>query len=254
MNEVAVYQSPSLIPSQHEMAVFQTMAQTAVASKMYKGIGDEAGVMMIMLAARELQIPAMSALNGGLNIIQGKVEVSARLMNAMMRRAGIRISIKESTDSNCTLVGKRSDNGDEAVVSYSVSDAQKAGLIKTGGGWTKNPKDMCFARAISRLARQIAPDIIGGCYIEGEIKASDATVIIPADIESENVQNVEQEKEEMEKLMEIFEKDDKYLITEYLEVVSTHFKWTKAQTVKEFLKDTKNLIDKFNVWKNKRAL
>ncbi len=61
------------IPSTHEMMVFTTMAKQAVESKMYRGIGEQAGVMMIMLAAREMGISPMMAINGGLNIIQGKV-------------------------------------------------------------------------------------------------------------------------------------------------------------------------------------
>lgn len=164
---------PTIIPTDHEMMVFNTMATQAVESKMYKGIGDQAGVMMIMLSARELGISPMQALNGGLNIIQGKVEISARMMGALIRKAGHSISIVESTDTLCTLKGTRADNGDTLEATYSVIEAQKAGLIRNGGGWTKCPKDMCFARAISRLARQLFADVIGIGYVEGEIKATE---------------------------------------------------------------------------------
>ncbi len=239
------------LPSAHEMMVFTTISKQADDSKMYKNYGGQAGIMMTMLAARELGISPMLALNGGIANIQGKLEISARMMNALMRRAGIKIVIKESTDDICTLIGGRNDSGDVATVSYTLADAQKAGLVKPGGGWVKNPKDMCFARAISRLARQIAPDIIGGCYVEGEIKASEAEMSLPSDIPYEVEDKVDEDKENLEKLMDLFEKDDKYLIQDYLTVVMTHFGWTKAQTVKEFLKDTKNLFDKFNTWKIK---
>ena len=135
----------SLTPSDHEMMVYQTMAKQAVASKMYRGVGDEAGVIMVMLAAREMGIPPMSALNGGVNIINGKVEIAARMMSAMIRRAGHSITIKECTDTSCTLLGKRRDTHDTAEVSYTIEEAKKAGLIKPGGGWTRNPKDMSSA-------------------------------------------------------------------------------------------------------------
>jgi hypothetical protein len=239
MNQIVEYKPQSLIPSEHEMMVFHTMAEQAVESKMYKGIGDKAGVMMIMLAARELGLPPMQSLNGGINIIQGKVELSARMMNALMRRAGITIEVKESTDERCTLVGHR---GLPTTVSYTLEDARKAGLIKAGGGWVKNPKDMCFARAISRLARQIAPDLIGGCYVEGEIGGE----IIP---QTEDVKPLYTSS--YEDLQKVIPEADHELFREYFEICKKHFEWSHDETVMKFINEPK-LIEKFESWKAKR--
>jgi len=128
-NEINItpYTPKSLAPSEHEMMVYHTMAEQAVNSKMYKGIGDKAGVMMIMLAARELGIPPMQALNRGLNIINGAVEISARMMNALIRKSGHQIKIVESTELICVLEGKRRDTGEVLKTSFSVAEAQKAG-------------------------------------------------------------------------------------------------------------------------------
>jgi hypothetical protein len=250
--EVALRQNDSraMIPSEHEMMVYNTMAKQAVTSKMYKGIGDEAGVMMIMLSARELGIPAMSALNGGLNIIQGKVEISARMMNALIRKAGHQITVKESTNSSCTLIGKRCDTGETLMASFTVAEAQLAGLVKQGGGWTKWPKDMCFARALSRLARQLFSDVIGIGYVEGEIRAAEVEVIIPDDIQHEEV-IIENEQEYLDSFLNLFPEEDKHHALEYLKVVQQHFKWEVIQAVKELMKDQKKLFDKFNAWKKK---
>lgn len=235
------------LPTEHEMMVFKTISKQASESNMYKNYGGEAGIMMTILAARELGIPPMLALNGGISNIQGKLEISARLMHGMMRRAGVKIIIKESTDAGCMLTGVRADTGDTATVSYSVADAQKAGLIKAGGGWIKNPKDMCFARAISRLARQIAPDIIGGCYIEGEIKATDAEIIFPSEI------LVDTDQENLENLLKMFDKDDSALVMQYIQVVMKHFSWSQSECILKFLEE-KSIVEKFNAWKNKRSL
>jgi len=240
-NQIVEYKSQSLIPSEHEMMVFRTMAEQAVESKMYKGIGDKAGVMMIMLAARELGLPPMQSLNGGINIINGKVELSARMMNALMRKAGINIEVKESTDEKCVLVGHR---GSATSVSYSLDDARKAGLIKAGGGWTKNPKDMCFARAISRLARQIAPDIIGGCYVEGEISGEATIVETKEDVKPLYTGSYS----ELEK---IFPEEDKALFEEFFNVCRAHFDWTFDEAVEKFTNEPK-LLEKFESWKQKR--
>lgn len=238
------------LPSDHEMMVYTTMAKQAVESKMYKGIGDQAGVMMIMLAARELGIPAMQALNGGINIINGKVEISARMMSALIRKAGHQIQIRESTDNTCILLGRRADNGDTATVSYTLAEAQKAGLVKASGGWVKNPKDMCFARAISRLARQLFSDVIGIGYVEGEIKQVDAEPIPPDDIPKEEIV-IEDETEWLKKFLDMFDQDDKHFAIEYLNAVQQHFGWNRVQTIKELMKDEKRMFDKFNAWKNR---
>lgn len=240
--------SNELIPAPTDLTAIQYMAQTAVLSKMYKNIGDESGIMMIMLTARELGLPAMQALNGGINIIQGKVELSARLMNALMRRAGISITVKESTDEKCVLLAKRSDNGDEVCAEYTIEDAKRAGLVKVGGGWTKFPKDMCFARAISRLARQIAPDVIGGCYVEGEVReaAINPEPIIEVPSEVRHLTNLQKK----ESLFEWFNIEDHVYLDEYIKVVSEHFQWSEDATIQRFLAD-ENMINKFKAWKTK---
>jgi hypothetical protein len=101
---------------------------------MYRNVGKEAGIMMIMLAAREYGIGPAQALNGGLHIIEGKVELSARVMSALIRRAKHQLKIVESTSTRCTIAGKRSDTGETHTVTYTIEDAQLAGLIKDKGG------------------------------------------------------------------------------------------------------------------------
>jgi transposase-like protein len=245
------YPAVASIPSEHEMNVYHVMSKQAVESKMYRGIGDQAGVMMIMLAARELGIPPMQALNGGLNIIQGKVEISARMMNALIRKSGHHMSVKESTDTSCTIHGRRNDNSDTLTVSYTLAEAQKAGLVKPGGGWVKNPKDMCFARALSRLARQLFSDVIGIGYVEGEIKAIEGDKISAVLPQEDQTIVVENENEWLDKFLSVFEEIDKNQAEEYLKIVQTHFEWTKVDAIKELLKDKKKLFEKFSAWKNK---
>jgi len=235
-----VVQSEAGAPSLHEMQVFQTISKQAVESRLYNHFGGQAAIMMTMLAARELGISPMLALNGGIANIQGKLEISARMMNALMRRSGIKIEIVESTDDKCVLKGTRAE-GDTATVSYTIEDAKKAGLVKQGGGWVKNPKDMCFARAISRLARQIAPDVIGGCYVEGEIRA----------LEPERVEQAPEQSYSIKDLSNLFDDEDMFLVQKYMKVVMGHFGWDENRVLQEFLKDEKMLVEKFNAWKAK---
>lgn len=253
---LALRNQPNQLPTPHELMVYETMAKQAVASKMYKGIGDENGVMMIMLAAREFNLPVMASLNGGLNIINGKVEISARMMCAMIRRAGHNLKIEESTDEICTISGKRIDNGDVAKASFSVADAHKAGLFKPNGGWGKYPKDMCFARALSRLARQLFADVIGTGYVEGEIQGASYVYQPEAEcVEKEVVaENVLVDSDGLlSRFLEMFSQEEKTQACKYVETVQDHFKWSVEQTLKELMVDPAKLREKFDVWKAKQV-
>jgi hypothetical protein len=155
-------------PSQVDLQSVALIARTAHASQMYSGVGGEARIMMILLAAKELGVGPCQALNGGIWAIQGKIEISARLMNGLIRRAGHSIKIVRSDDECCTLLGTRTD-GDSFQVSFTKADAEKAGLWGSNTG-KKYPADMLYNRCMSRLGRRLFSDVIGQCYIEGEIK------------------------------------------------------------------------------------
>lgn len=231
------------LPTEHEMMVYGVMADQAINSKFYASTyKDQSAVMMIMLAARELGIPPMQALNGGIHMIQGKVEISARMMSALIRKAGHKVKVHESTDTHCVVYGTRCDTGETQSASFSVAEAQLAGIYKAGGGWAKWPKDMCFARALSRLARQLFSDVIGIGYVEGEISQID---VVPEMIETEV------EEALLDKYLGFFSKEETTIALEYLNVVKKHFEWTENQTIKELVKDPEKLKEKFSQWKAK---
>ena len=176
-----------IIPSKHEMEVFNQMAQAASKSPIYKRWGGFEGILMILLTARELGLPPMMSLNGGINNIQGKIELSARSMNGIIRRSGHQVITVTSGDTICTLKGIRADTKEEMEVSFFIEEAKRMGLLKPGSAWEKVPNDMLYARALSRLARRLFPDVIGTCYVEGEISSAlsaekETTIDIPTNI------------------------------------------------------------------------
>lgn len=246
MNEVAVR---SHIPTEHEMQVFQLMAGQAIASKMYaNNFKDASGVLMVILAARELGIQPLQALNGGLNLINGKVEISARMMGALIRRSGHKFKTTQISPLGCTIVGIRGDTGESQTASFTVAEAQQAGLVKQGGGWTKWPSDMCYARALSRLARQLFQDVIGIGYVEGEIQDSNAMIVLPDEpVEPDHLQN------DFDAFLVTLPDEDRPAFGKYMSVVSTHMKWSGEKLMDEFLKDQQSTRDKFNKWKEKNA-
>lgn len=160
----------NMMPTAQDFQMLQVIAKNAADSGLYSGMGQQAKIFMVLLAARELGVSPMLALNGGIWNIQGKIEISARLMNALIRRSGHSIKIIVSTDTECRLLGKRND-GDSFETSFTMEDATKAGLSGSNV-WKKYPADMLYNRCMSRLARRLFPDVIGTAYVEGEIRES----------------------------------------------------------------------------------
>ena len=243
------------LPSTQELMVYQTWAQNAANSQMYRNIGKESGIMMIMLAAREYGIGPAQALNGGLHIIEGKVELSARLMSALIRRAKHTMQIISSTDKVCTIKGTRSDTGEEHTVTYTIEQAEKAGLIKDKGGWKKNPEDMLYARAASRLARQLFSDVIGIGYVEGEISQPESSLCVLeplAESDPTEERPVDEEWALLEELFRKYEKEDHFPLSAFIDVIAEHYKKSRIEVIKQFLEDPIISSNKFANWKNTR--
>jgi len=132
----------------------------------------------------------------------------------------------------CILHGKRADNGDTWTESFSIQEAKSAGLYRQGGPWSKFPKDMLFARALSRLARQLFPDVIKGVYVEGEIPREESSWSV--EVEKEEVPTMGEEKaKEIESILTGCEEYKENL----LGFIKQTYNVDKISQVPEFLYD-----------------
>ncbi len=156
-----------LIPSQDEMKTLTEMAKYANDSKFFGSLGGVAGIMSIALYSRELGLPPMQCLMGGMHCIQGKIELSARMMNAMVRKAGHKIEIIESNSKICRLKGTRSDDGTSFPTSFTIEDAKTAGLVRDKTPWVTYPEQMLFSKCMKKLCTFFFADIIGASEEEG---------------------------------------------------------------------------------------
>jgi len=142
------------------------MCEQLLKTKYYNDIG-QTGVFAIIQTAKSLGINPIQALQGGLYYFKGRIEMSARMMGALIRSRGHSFTISKIDDSTCTINGKRIDSKDSMAATFTITEAKKAGIYKNT--WVSYPQDMLYARTLSRLARRLFPDIIGNCYVEGEI-------------------------------------------------------------------------------------
>jgi hypothetical protein len=242
------------IPNDHEINTLQVISRTAAASGLYSGVGSEQKILMILLAARELGIGPMTALNGGIWNIQGKIELSARLMSSMIRKAGHSLTIKSISDTECTLIGKRSDNGDTFSSSFTIEEAQKAGLLRQGGNWTKYPQDMLYARALSRLARRLFADIIGNAYVEGEIRDAKFEIIESTKAEEPKEEETpEQAEQRLSDFINLCPAEDHDMVRQYVQKYATYWKKTISQSIQDFQKDKDKFYNDFIKWKGKNS-
>lgn len=201
-----IYNIKEKIVEQKQMTVIEDYQNTRklcadlMQNPHYKKMGPE-GVLAIVEKAKVIGISPLEALNGGMYYVQGKVELSAAMMNQLIRQYGHSITKdRKSDDTICILHGKRKDNGDTWTESFSIDEAIKAGIYQNT--WKKYPRDMLFARALSRLARQLFPDVIKGCYVESEISASINAEIVTDEEESAPKTISEDEYKELIELLE----------------------------------------------------
>ena len=174
----------------HELIPFaevRPLARDAAKSGLFRGINDEAKAVVKILAGRELGIGPVAALRG-VNLVEGKIEFSAGLLAALVKRSGrYDYRVTEATDARCELAWTEQGKP-VGTSSFTVEEAERAGLVKPRGAWTTYPGDMCFARALSRGVRRYAPDVTAGAaYVDGETLPDALAAPAPAYVDGETL-------------------------------------------------------------------
>jgi hypothetical protein len=231
----------SMFPIGEEAKMISQWAKYVSNSPYYQKMGGDAAIVSIWLIAREIGMPPMTALNGGIYYVQGKIMISSQGMNALIRKKGHSIQKIVSTKELCQLKGRRKDTGDISESVFTIQQAQKAGL--TGKDiWQKYPERMLFNRALSNLAKDLFPDIIGGCDIASDIEDAEVEIIQPAPAQEELSAS---EKEFMENLgvNEIA----------YLEEISTATQKSRDEVIRQAAKDPEQFKKSYEMYQVKNA-
>jgi hypothetical protein len=136
--------------------IFQDVKDMSVALVKIQA-GQELGISPIMAMKEVYLIPSKAGV---------KIQIGASLQAAMIKKSKkYDYRIVEHTKEICTIhfFERRGDKwekiGDE---SYTIGDARAAGLTAGKDVWTKHPKNMLFARAMSNGAKWHCPDVFGG--------------------------------------------------------------------------------------------
>jgi hypothetical protein len=137
-----------------EIQNMKNLAETLIKTKHYQQLGPD-GIFAVIQKAKSLNINPLEALNGGLYYVQGRVEMSAQMMNQLIRSKGHSIQKDpKSTKELCLLHGKRADNSDVWSVQlryrrcstrWDLSTKQSLGKIPGGNVLCPSVVDACKA-------------------------------------------------------------------------------------------------------------
>jgi 5'-3' exonuclease len=149
------------------------LAQMMYDSRLFSAYGTPQAVLATVLAGRELGLPAMASLRG-FHIIEGKPQMSAGMIQSLVLKSGKATYFRcsERTPLRATFVTKRGDDP-EMVLTYTIEEGRAAFVGDDAkwakSGWGRNPADMLVARASSKLARLVYPDVVSGLYAPEEM-------------------------------------------------------------------------------------
>jgi hypothetical protein len=159
MNEI-VKSNPSIIVTMDDA---ERAAKAMSASGFFQDAKQAAQAVVKILAGQELGFGPFASMTG-VHIIQNKPTLAANLIAAAVKRTGkYNYQFTQHTDLVCELAFY--ENGKEVGKSrFTMEDAKKAG-VTSNPSWSKYPRNMLFARAISNGQKWFAPDIFNGTTV-----------------------------------------------------------------------------------------
>ena len=147
-----------------------TLSQWLHKGGLYQQYQNEAQVFTIIARGKELGIPMNVALANH-HIIEGKPTASADLIRALCEKdpSFVYLVCLERSATRVVWEGMRRGNPGPTKFSYTIEEAQAAGLVKLGkfgkpGNWMVRPQDMLSKTAASKLARELWPAATMGLY------------------------------------------------------------------------------------------
>lgn len=162
MTDIAIRQTPPANGAVIVPADPITLGNILAASGYFTDSEQGAQAAVKVMAGQELGFGAIASMTG-INVIKGRVTLSANLMAAAVKRsARYDFVVREHTDQVCTIDYLR-DGAVFATSTFTMDDAKTAGL--TDGNWRKYPRNMLYARAMSNGAKWHCPDVFAGAPV-----------------------------------------------------------------------------------------
>ena len=133
--------------------------------------------------ARELGLTPMAAAE--LTVIKGRLYVGAQLLRALAIRAGYRVFRLDASDESCTARIVANDGRIVGESTFTLEQATKAGLVRSGSPWTTHPGRMLWARASKNAIVDFAPEVALGMALDDELQEIEPQ--LPADLVDDEI-------------------------------------------------------------------
>lgn len=170
--------------------------------------GDISTAVMLIVTCKQYNLP-ITALSEVMEV-NGKVGFWGRTKLGIVLKSGLceYLIPSEQTEKKCTIVTKRKGWPKEVTVSYTIEQAEKAGLLARSDAWKKHPSDMLYWRAVSRVISQVYPDVIQGFATVEEAEEENSMPQVSAVAMPEQIEEVKPKRKRRIKAEAIQEEEE----------------------------------------------
>ncbi len=141
------------------------VAKAVAASGMFSSVSRQSTAIVQIMAGQEIGVTPFQALSS-IHIIKGRATMSANLMAGKVKESSkYDYKVDTLTKEKCVISFFEIVHGKKELLGvneFTMDDAKSADLVKSDSGWTKYPKNMLFARALSSGVRFYCPDVFNG--------------------------------------------------------------------------------------------
>lgn len=171
------------------------LSKSSIVPKDYRG--NPGNIMVAIQWGMEIGLQPMQAMQN-IAVINGRPSIWGDAMIALVRASPNFECITETQDDKqATCIIKRKGEP-EAVRTFSMEDAKRAGLMGKSGPWTQYPKRMMQMRARSWALRDVFPDVLKGMICAEEALDSGPRDVTPVTRTAANLERLRQTKSEPE--------------------------------------------------------
>ena len=156
--------------------------------------GDLNTAVMLIVTCKQYGLP-ITALSEVMEV-NGKVGFWGRTKLGIVLKSPVcdYIIPTEQSDKKCTVETQRKGWPKPVSITYTLEQAEKAGLTARSDAWKKHPSDMLYWRAVSRIISQVYPDVIQGFATVEDEEENTVSVVEPKEVAKPRAKKIKAEK------------------------------------------------------------